>query len=423
MRTSDCFSVCFSAVPLLVGLLAGCGGGGSGASPGAQGLGSAANASHMPITTDAMAKTETGTGRFLDSAVSGLEYRSGAQRGVTDARGTFTYEKGASIQFKIGGIVLGETAPKDILTPIDLVPGATSGSNVQVRNILRLLQSLDADATPENGICINTTVLSAAGNCTGFVQVLGSEDFAAHQEVGDFLASVGATLCDADQALAHFQQTLAMIGAGLQEETVSQGEPLAFTRLGREKTGRFADAVNPYPLAFAVRDLDQAVDAFLTTGLVGTDSLVPPDAETFQALRDDSAAILADLGVDLSRQALIIVPPAPQGHRNVGQARIDQVTHGDGQTANRLYVDIQGSTSPGADWDLVAIGQALDPLMAVVFIQEGSGVGSGPDGAGYQVSAGGNTACADGAYASTWTWAWIQGSTDAGEPGAAWKGE
>ena len=43
----------------------------------------------------------TKKGRFLDNAVSGLEYFSGNQFGITDQNGIFIYEDGKNISFFI----------------------------------------------------------------------------------------------------------------------------------------------------------------------------------------------------------------------------------------------------------------------------------------------------------------------------------
>jgi hypothetical protein len=107
-------------------------------------------------TTQASANVATGTtatGVFLDSAVQGLSYVSGTVSGVTTANGTFTYEVGKPIQFSVGGVVLGKTSGKAVITPVDLVSGG-SDSNPTVVNIARFLQTIDNDANPSNGIQI-----------------------------------------------------------------------------------------------------------------------------------------------------------------------------------------------------------------------------------------------------------------------------
>ncbi len=75
------------------------------------------------------------------------------------------------VTFSIGGITLGSAVGQPQLTPIDLVPGAIDATDQQVTNILRFVQSLDADSDPSNGISIPAAVLAnAAGQTLDFNQ-------------------------------------------------------------------------------------------------------------------------------------------------------------------------------------------------------------------------------------------------------------
>ena len=100
------------------------------------------------------------TGIFVDSAVQGLEYQYGNKIGKTDENGRFYYHDKKSIVFSLGGVEIGRTAePKELMTPIDLVDDETSFVTHQtVTNICRLLQSLDVDGDPENGISITKEI-------------------------------------------------------------------------------------------------------------------------------------------------------------------------------------------------------------------------------------------------------------------------
>lgn len=100
-------------------------------------------------------------GVFLDSAVEGITYASGAQSGTTDSAGTFKYEEGKTVKFLLGGIHLGEGTAKATMTPVDIVDGAENSSNTTVLNISRLLQTLDEDGDPSNGIKISNSVSEA----------------------------------------------------------------------------------------------------------------------------------------------------------------------------------------------------------------------------------------------------------------------
>ncbi|KPJ99724.1 MAG: hypothetical protein AMJ60_04000 [Desulfobacterales bacterium SG8_35] len=97
------------------------------------------------------------TGIFWDSPVNGLKYKANpsGQTDTTRMGGKFVCKEGDTIGFYVGDVALGQTLCKEIVTPIDLVPGATDVTNPIVINIARFLQSLDNDQDPSNGINIS----------------------------------------------------------------------------------------------------------------------------------------------------------------------------------------------------------------------------------------------------------------------------
>lgn len=98
-------------------------------------------------------------GVFIDSPVQGLTFMTDDTLGVTGVDGSFIYEQNQNlIEFKIGGLSLGSVSTGPQITPIDF---GGSGSTIYtpiVKNISALLQSLDNDANPSNGIKINAAV-------------------------------------------------------------------------------------------------------------------------------------------------------------------------------------------------------------------------------------------------------------------------
>lgn len=109
------------------------------------------------------------TGQFLDSAVSGLDYKRASKDNddTTDSSGSFVCKEGEIITFKLQNIILGEAVCATTITPIELViPNRTYKhydylSNLQknmVGNLLVLFQTLDTDGNPSNGIHITTHV-------------------------------------------------------------------------------------------------------------------------------------------------------------------------------------------------------------------------------------------------------------------------
>ncbi|MGL5410584.1 MAG: hypothetical protein ACRDAP_18020, partial [Shewanella sp.] len=101
----------------------------------------------------------TKTGVFLDSPVAGLNYKTATiAAGVTNAKGEFNYRDGEAVSFYIGELMLPSVKAGAQITPADLGGGLSTATTV---NILQLLQSLDQDADPANGISIVDSVKNA----------------------------------------------------------------------------------------------------------------------------------------------------------------------------------------------------------------------------------------------------------------------
>lgn len=152
---------------------------------------------------------DTSTGRFVDSAVVGLSYQTTTQQGTTDADGTFTYATGEDIVFSIGSIELPPVPGAELITPFTIF-NTDEFSDTRVINLTRLLQTLDVDANPENGIVISD---SAVANATGLDVDFASADF--DDSVANLVANSGSsntTLITGESALTHFQETLFIEG-------------------------------------------------------------------------------------------------------------------------------------------------------------------------------------------------------------------
>ena len=78
----------------------------------------------------------------------------------------FPFEVGESVEFSIGGIVLGTVPARAIVSPIDLVAGAVDATAPGVTNRARFLQMLDEDQNLANGIRITEAVRNAAAGLT-----------------------------------------------------------------------------------------------------------------------------------------------------------------------------------------------------------------------------------------------------------------
>jgi hypothetical protein len=152
--------------------------------------------------------TETvSTGVFIDSAVEGLQYETATQSGTTNSLGEYDYLPGETVTFSIGGILLGSTIAGPVVTPLSLVPGATSATNPVVTNIVRLLLSLDSDGDPDNGITILSDVTTAANDLAVDFSVT---DLSADDGITRLLNNLPTiTLVSESVAQNHLSQTLA----------------------------------------------------------------------------------------------------------------------------------------------------------------------------------------------------------------------
>ncbi|MEM7206096.1 MAG: hypothetical protein AAF628_37925 [Planctomycetota bacterium] len=152
--------------------------------------------------------SSTASGVFLDSPVQGLSFSSGTESGTTDAAGTFTYPAGSTVEFSIGGTVLGSAPGAASITPVSLVAGAADENDATVTNILRLLQTLDSDRDPSNGIVLADAVRTALqASSLNFAQSVAA--FEADATVTAALSAAGAgTLVTTTAARSHFRGTL-----------------------------------------------------------------------------------------------------------------------------------------------------------------------------------------------------------------------
>lgn len=154
----------------------------------------------------------TETGVFVDSAVAGLGYRTETREGKTNADGEFEYVDGEMITFFIGDIELPAVTGGELITPLDLFDTANPRDQ-RVVNLARLLQSLDEDGDPDNGISIvDAAHLAAMGITIDFD--VPTDDFEANAGVINLVSNGGGsgTLVSAEDALAHLEQ-LMIIGS------------------------------------------------------------------------------------------------------------------------------------------------------------------------------------------------------------------
>ena len=100
------------------------------------------------------------TGVFVDSPVAGMKYVTPTVSGVTTADGEFNYRAGEAVVFSVGNLALPVVIASDTVTPLDMTT-TDDINDAAVINVARLLQSLDEDGDPSNGIVISQETTSA----------------------------------------------------------------------------------------------------------------------------------------------------------------------------------------------------------------------------------------------------------------------
>ena len=162
-------------------------------------------------------------GFFIDAAVAGLNYTTSSDlSGLTDAEGRYEYREGDTVTFSIGGLQLGTVVAQGVVTPVTVAQALTSNTTTSAEtvaiNLLVLLQSLDADGDPDNGITFTAGIRDAVD--ANSLDLTAAES-AFTSSLTAFVTSVageaGVTLTPVDRAdaVAHFvaQSPTALAGS------------------------------------------------------------------------------------------------------------------------------------------------------------------------------------------------------------------
>lgn len=174
------------------------------------------------------------TGVLLDSAVEGMSFNTATQSGVTNALGEFQYINGENVTFSLGDLAFPTASASETVTPLDMTSSGSIYDNLVVNTVV-LLQSLDVDANPSNGITISEQVIASA---TSFDLNVAPSDFLQNPDVINLVAnsgSIDANLVSSDVASQHFQTTLVSTGS-LEEFT-----RLDYTNLLIGNTANFSE--------------------------------------------------------------------------------------------------------------------------------------------------------------------------------------
>lgn len=192
-------------LPVLAGtaLLAGCGGG------------------------EAPGSTADSIGVLSDSPVKGVSYRRNAtEAGQTDALGQFRYQHGENLEFRIGKLVIGSLTGSGgamTVTPIELAQALPVANRAnRVTNLLVLLQALDVDGDPSNGIDIPAAAVALLDEDAEIAKLdldAAPATFQADTDLDAIVTAINtaggsATKPTTAAALAHFKQEFLAALAG-----------------------------------------------------------------------------------------------------------------------------------------------------------------------------------------------------------------
>jgi hypothetical protein len=165
------------------------------------------NAGQEPFTYAA-----TEEGELNDARIAGVSYvTSSGVRGVTNANGKYRFNKGDTVTFSLGTLTLGTATATGVISPIHLAGGNAN----KLTNLLVLLQSLDSDGNPANGINITAPTAAAVTSAINLTSTPSTFDSSANMALQAAMMAGGLTgsMKTVDQANQHFaSQLFAAIG-------------------------------------------------------------------------------------------------------------------------------------------------------------------------------------------------------------------
>jgi hypothetical protein len=157
------------------------------------------------------------TGYFIDAPVEGLDYHTESNvSGMTDKHGKFQYHYGEKVSFSIGKLLVGKVEPlgDGLVTPGTIaVESQVSDKESFELQLLRVLQSLDSDGNPNNGITISKEIKNSLESIPKTQVSLSDYDDAELLKLSHGFAEAldedfdGKIDVDEDQAKQHFNES------------------------------------------------------------------------------------------------------------------------------------------------------------------------------------------------------------------------
>ena len=215
---------------------------------------------------------------LIDSAIEGVTYANSNYPSIeklnstTDSTGKFYYTSDtSSVTLTLGKITLGTLLTSsinsdDYFTIGELLGNSRSSSiyDTKMKNMLQLLQSIDSDGDPMNGITIDSTTQNELAS-------LGSSyDFSANTYANSTLNAIvsglsgGYTLIDSDYAVANYEESMRTT-LGLTVDTVVPAQPAVTSGTG------IVTATSTYTITVRGEYGSTVyVDGAATTGTIGS---------------------------------------------------------------------------------------------------------------------------------------------------------
>jgi Bacterial Ig-like domain/Cadherin domain/RTX calcium-binding nonapeptide repeat (4 copies) len=283
-----------------------------------QALDAAGNVTTQTVTINVTDVIETVQAQLIDSPVAGVEvWANGQYVGTTDANGFFNYKPGQQVSFKIGNLELAANlaVPSDQKVYLHDLAGLArteSATNPAIVKLAQLLQTLDADNNPDNGISINKNLLR---------DDLAPTQLASSTTVASLL-DAGTTVVTPAQALQHYNNSADFLSARdktaptaiitLSDTHLTLGEAATVTIKFSEKVNLF-NAAGEFAIESLLAAGNATVSGFSSTdgGMTYVGTLTPKVGVTANASASNSLKLdLRNVSDESGNRGGIVESPA-----------------------------------------------------------------------------------------------------------------
>lgn len=253
------------------------------------------------------------SGNFIDSAVKGLEYKSGSLSGVTDSSGKYLCNSGETVTFYVNDIEVGSANCAKSLTPVSITDSSTF-TDTKAQNLAFLLQSMDT--TPLDGIDITSSKSS--------ITAIDLSDDAAISSIVSGMPNSGLTRAEAVNHMKAFSGNISEFDIEATCEDSASDPNYSGDCDDFEFLGKFDGTVFTIDIDGYSKTSDSSANA-PSTGMTGTSlnlggvvngsgrnsttgatSMTSGDAMYFKDLEESSSSVCSNLGHSYVRHAVRI---------------------------------------------------------------------------------------------------------------------